>query len=242
MLIASPKHTATDLRLWKELERADKAHSHSRMLGRNLRRCEEIAKEFLDAGPCHVAVSWGKDSVVVAHLVLKIAPKTPLCWIRVEPIKSPECEQVRDAFLKLHRGTNYTEIESWCERDEQGWHATGSLERGIKQADEQLGERTILGIRADESSLRRLRVWSYGPNTKLKSAPLSYLTAQDVFALLCADELPVHPAYAMLGGGRWKRGHLRVASLTGHRGEEMGRAEWEQEYYGDEIRAMEQVT
>lgn len=241
MLIPSPKHSATDLRLWKELERADKAHSHSSMLFRNLRRCNEIAREFLAAGPAHVAVSWGKDSVVVAHLVLSIAAATPLVWIRVEPIKSPECEHVRDVFLKSHRGTNYSEVEVHCDRDEHGWHATGTLERGIKEADAKLGERTILGIRADESALRRLRVWSYGPNTAQRSAPLSYLTAEDVFALLCCFELPVHPAYAMLGSGRWSRRHLRVASLTGHRGDEMGRAEWEAEYYGDEIRKLERM-
>lgn len=241
MLIPSPRHTAADLRLWRELEAADRAHSHSRMLGRNYRRCEEIAKEFLAAGPAYVAVSWGKDSVAVAHLVLSIAPTTPLCWIRVAPIASPECSLVRDAFLKRHASAEYHEIEAWCERDDAGWHATGSLERGIAEAERLLGERTILGIRANESSVRHLRVFGLGPNTPRKSAPLAYLTVPDVFGILSMFDLPIHPAYAMLGGGRWARDSLRVASLGGKRGDGIGRAEWESEYYGDELRRIESV-
>ena len=39
-------------------------------------------------------------------------------------------------------------------------------------------------------------------------------------------------------GGRLDRTHLRVASLGGVRGTEMGRREWEWAYYRDELRAL----
>lgn len=239
MLIPSDRHTRADLELWAELERADKAHANSRMLWRNYRRCEEFVREFLNAGPAYCSVSWGKDSVVIAHLVLSIRPATPLCWIRVEPIKSPDCELVRDAFLRLHPKTDYSEVEIWCDRSDGEWHATGTLEAGITQAQKQLGNRVILGLRGDESSTRQLRMWAHGINTERTSAPLAYLTANDIFAVLQSRSLPVHPAYAMLGGGRWQRHHLRVASLGGKRGDGHGRAAWEQEYYGDVLRRLE---
>lgn len=34
--------------------------------------------------------------------------------------------------------------------------------------------------------------------------------------------LPVHPAYAMLGSGRWPREHIRVGCIDDPEGAEMG--------------------
>lgn len=238
MLINSGRHTASDLHVWAESVKADRAHARSSSLGRAWRRCEENVREFIAAGPCWCGVSWGKDSVVAAHLALSVDPTIPLRWIRVEPIKSPDCEAVKDAFLHLHPMANYQEVEVWCERDESGWHATGTLERGVAAVESKLGGRTILGIRAEESPTRAMRVFGYGPNTQRRSAPLGSITQQDVFALMELHGLPVHPAYAMTGGGRWPRRHLRVSSLGGKRGEGHGRAEWEQEYYGDVLRRI----
>ena len=45
--------------------------------------------------------------------------------------------------------------------------------------------------------------------------------------------LPIHPNYAMLGGGRYDRNNLRVDCLAGTQGNGMGRNEWEKEYYQD---------
>ena len=41
-----------------------------------------------------------------------------------------------------------------------------------------------------------------------------------------------------LPGGRFPRDRIRVASLSGRRGDGMGRAEWEREYYGDVLRRL----
>jgi hypothetical protein len=42
----------------------------------------------------------------------------------------------------------------------------------------------------------------------------------------------------MVGGSRWERGRIRVSSLLGERGNGIGRKEWEEEYYSDEIRRI----
>lgn len=239
MLIPSHRHTESDLYVWKEHERGDRAHAASHSLGRKARQAADYIAEFAEAGPCWCSVSWGKDSTLLAHMAYQCDRSMPLVWIRVEPICNPDCIAVRDEFMRKHPEANYREVVVQCERDESGWHASGTLEAGAASARIDHGERVMLGIRATESTTRALRVWTHGANTERCSAPLGHLTEQDVFALLHQFRLPVHPAYAMLGGGRWQRQHLRVSSLGGRRGDGIGRAEWEREYYGDVLRRLE---
>ena len=70
-------------------------------------------------------------------------------------------------------------------------------------------------------------------------APISAWRESDVFSYLAKNKLPVHPAYAMLGGGRWPRHRLRVAEIGDTHGTGGGRREWEQEYYGDVLRRLQ---
>lgn len=238
MLIQSHRHTAADLRAWREMEAADMIVAGLPGLAARVASSIAAIRRFAAAGPCYAAVSWGKDSVVLADLARLAAPDVPLAWIRVEPIANPDCEAVRDAFLAT-RGGRYEEITVHCRRGRDGWRATGTLETGFAEAAARFGRRYILGIRADESSGRRSGIRSLGVDTATSCRPLAWWTAGDVFARLASAGLPVHPAYAMLGGGRWERRHLRVASLGGRRGDGMGRMEWESEYYGDVLRRLE---
>ena len=50
--------------------------------------------------------------------------------------------------------------------------------------------------------------------------------------------LPVHPAYAMLMGGRLDRIRMRVAWLGLKHGRRFGRHEWEMRYYRDEMETL----
>lgn len=236
MLIHSDRHTAADVAKWTELEKADKAHSHSPTLWRNYRRCCELARAFLEDGPAWCGVSWGKDSVLLAHMVLSIDKTIPLRWIKVEPVFNPDCHLVRDYFFRFHRKCDYNEVITHISEKRESERTS---ERGAKIIASDLGERRLSGVRAAESPTRKMRFWKHGVNTKLTSAPLSYLTEKDVFALLYAFDLPVHPAYGCLGGGRWDRSHLRVSSLGGDRGNGHGRLQWEQEYYGEELRRIQ---
>jgi len=81
-----------------------------------------------------------------------------------------------------------------------------------------------------------------GLDTGASFRPIGRWRQADVFSYLHHHHLPVHPAYAMLGGGRWPRRHIRVHSIGGERGTEHGRREWEQEYYGDVLRRIEAAT
>lgn len=232
MLIPHQKHTADDLSAWSEYEAADMIHGVRTELAAKVNRSQTAVCEFVANHPrCYASVSWGKDSTVLAELVQEFG--LPLVWIRVEPICNPDCVLVRDAFLEKHPETRYEEIAVQCRRGDDTWHAAGTLEAGFAKAVALFGRHYLSGIRAEESGVRTIRFWKHGLTTKHACAPLGWWTVADIFGYLAVNQLPVHPVYGMFGGGRWQREHLRVSSLGGQRGAGMGRAEWEDEYYGD---------
>lgn len=237
MLIGSQKHSRRDLEIWNEWREAFAIHSQSPGFLRKIDLALSDIGSFTARHECYCGVSWGKDSTVIAHMVA-LSASVPLCWIRVEPIKNPECVVVRDVFLKQFPVSDYYEIERWCAWSSGEWHATGTLESGAKECQQRFGRRYILGIRGDESSGRKLRCKTWGAETENTLAPLAWWTVEDVFAYLVRYDLPIHPVYAMNGGGRWHYSQLRTASLGGRRGDGMGRAEWEKEYYGSELRRL----
>lgn len=233
MLIESRRHRADDLDAWAVYVEQDRALAKLRVHKRRVEKAKEILGSFAALHPeCYVATSWGKDSVVVASLAQEVAPHLPLVWVRVEPISNPDCAAVRDAFLERYPSARYDEIESWCTQSSDGeWHATGTLERGFKEAAALHGDCYISGIRAAESGARKLRHMRWGHATERTCAPISDWPTPDVFAYLTSRGLPVHPAYACTMGGLYDRDRIRVASLGGKRGQGHGREEWENTYY-----------
>jgi phosphoadenosine phosphosulfate reductase len=229
-LIDSPRFRPGDLDVWRWLELADRlyAQRYRAKLERMADEARATIAAFLADGPAYCSVSWGKDSVVVADLCRGLG--LPYVWVKVQPIFSPECEAVAAAFLD---GEDYQEIEVWCSKDSDGWHASGTLEAGFKQ----LGHmRRISGIRKDESQSRRLRG---SHNTKNSCVPIAKWSTQDVFAYLSLKNLPIHPAYAMSNGGQFDRNHIRVASLGGERGTGFDRRHWEGLYYFERLHEIE---
>lgn len=195
-----------------------------------------FAREF--DSECYASVSWGKDSTILADLVSRVAPEVTLVHIRVDTIDNPECQEVRDIFLRGRPTTKYDEVTVRCRIDASGIaHATGTLERGIRQARRRHGRRHIIGIRATESAGREWRRRSYSGDTAC--APLIAWSAHDVWAYLVAYDLPVHPVYAMSMGGALDRDRLRVSWIGLQHGTGTGRAEWERMYYPDVVARSE---
>lgn len=240
MLIPSPRHRPDDLRLWAELEAADLAWGNSMHLHRQVGRSVAAIRAFAAKGLAYCSVSWGKDSVALAGLLRESGVRVPLAWVKVEPIANPDCGAVRDALLASWPDRPpYHESVQWCRHDDGGWHASGTLEAGFAEVAETVGTtRHFSGLRADESGGRKVSLRHRGLATANSCRPLGWWTVQDVFGYLASRRLPVHPAYAMLGGGRWPREHLRVASLGGTRGDQFGRGLWEADYYGDVLNRL----
>lgn len=249
MLVKSNKHTKKDLATWERNERFDQNATKRNSYIRYEQNAMNEIKKFLESGPCYVGVSWGKDSVVVAHLVIETCRKynlalPPIVWILVEPIYNPDCLKVRDVFFQImpYAKIAYHEIVEHCRLDETGFHAKGTLERGFKEASViAKSKRHISGIRGEESTGRKMRMQVFGQTTKNTCAPIGWWKAQHVFAYLYKYKLPVHPAYAMSWGDTLERGRLRVASLGGERGTGKGRREWENYYYRETIDKIENL-
>lgn len=244
MLIVTHRHREADLALWRDLEEGDRVRNIEKLVARSL----DAISEFLKQGPCYCSVSWGKDSVTIADLVGRVDPSIPLVHLRPTN-HNPDCDLVRDVYLGDHPEqakvyheyeVDYTKIDwlnlSEPERDkatDQEWYAT------IRRVEKELRPRHILGVRAEESRGRLIRCLRWGISSPNACAPLAFWKAADVFAYLAQRDLPVHPAYGYLGGGRWLRERIRVAEIGDTHGRQSGRGEWEQEYYGDWLHKIE---
>lgn len=248
MLIASERHLDIDLARWAELERYDRALA-ARFPQALVDRGLAAIRQWWDDEPRGIAsVSWGKDSVIVAHLVAMTGLPIPLVWVRSDPFETPECEQVRDAFLAAHPAVRYEERSvalrnpkrgepGFEEHHERGGPGQDVLAEGMPES------RYVSGVRAAESRIRAISIYSRGDVTRNTCRPIGHWTGAQVFAYLHREGLPVHPAYAMSYGGMIDRQWLRVHPLCAFLPiRDQSRAiRWEDDYYGDVIeRALAQ--
>lgn len=235
-LIESPRHTQRDLKEWRRLEAYDVMLAGSAKLSRLETQARSAIAQFLAAGPCVAFVSWGKDSVVVAHMA--VAHRVPLVWSRIEPFANPDCLLVRDAFLARYPEARYTEAQVECPGMSAGHgDECECLDRNLRQTigTTYFASRHVSGVRAQESGVRRISIRSRGLVSKNACAPIGRWGAEHVFAYLHKHDLPIHPAYAMSFGGVLDRAKLRVDDIGGDRGRGLGRAEWEQRYYPEAV-------
>lgn len=233
-LIVVPQHRPEDLAAWERLEREDAAWATLPEFHARIREALMEIRTFADRGPCYVSTSWGKDSVVVAHLAWTLREEEELdiqlAWTRVDPVSNPHCPAVRDAFLSRWP-MPYREFRAECLFDECGHRLPSVGPREVTpDLIREMGRRWIGGLRGEESGMRARRI-ERGLSLRSSCQPIGHWTDRDVFAYLHTHDLPVHPAYAMSFGGSIDRGRLRVGTVGGHHGTGHGRAEWEEAYY-----------
>lgn len=217
MLVDSHRLTDADRAAWEVLEWQDRRR---RVPGWMVRSATRAIGRFLCDGPAYVSCSWGKDSVVVAHLARSVAPGTPLVHAAFGAHENPDCAAVRDEFCARWPMPAYDVECPW----------TTTWFRAVETAH---GRRRIMGIRSAESSARRISAATHGVATTIVCRPILHWTTDHVFAYLAQHDIPVHPAYAMSRGGTIPRESLRVDVIGGAEGSERGRADWERDYYGD---------
>ena len=242
-LIDSPRLSDLDRQAWARLERYDRVLAERLPLDEMAEQARQVIRQFADDGPCYVSVSWGKDSVVVAHLAATCGVRLPMVWVRVRRWENPDCPAVRDQFLAEYgEFVDYHEIEvdaaapRWWEDDAaQKAQSARTSRAGFELAGREFGGRYISGIRAEESRVRGIVQARWGHASARTCRPIGDWTAVHVFAYLCRHDLPVHPVYAMSMGGTLDRRWLRVSSLGGVRGADRGRTAWERRYYSDVV-------
>lgn len=237
MLIPCDRHSAEDLAHWRKLSAIDamRARRDRRRLDAQARESARHMRAFLADGPCYLGVSWGKDSVVLAHLAALNGLDVPRVHVHAPGYETPFNGLVRDAFFARFPCADYHEIA--CAVTADG----GAEERhaaGYAVASARFGDRYISGVRADESYARTMRLYGHGISSARTCAPLSRWRGEDVFAWCALHNLPLHPSYAMTMGGRLDRAQLRVSSVGHMRGVARGQREWEWRYYRPELLAQ----
>lgn len=220
LIVPSSRWLPGDAEHWDLVSRVDLAVA--RGLGPFEGRALDAIRSFVADGPASVGVSWGKDSVVVAHLAWRVDPGIPL-WTASGRVDNPDSPAVRDAYLALtgQRHTRYP----WREGvdDMLGW---------VNRHHE---PRSISGVRADESRSRALSAATHGVSTGRFCRPILRWPVRMVWAYLALYGLPVHPAYAQSLGGVLDRDRIRVHSIGDDLGRSVGRREWEAAYYPAEV-------
>lgn len=240
MLIVTDRHRDDDLDTWRRCEEIDRLRwmMQGAHIERRARRAIVDIQEFASTHEGYVGVSWGKDSVLVAHLCIRAEIGWPLVHIKVEGLANPDTDPVRDAFLDRF-DVVYHELE--CDQLHRG--GTSLLDNpqtdGFTLAQERFGRDYISGVRADEAGYRRLRMAKWGVSSKHACAPAGWWTHEEVFAYLFGHDLPVHPAYAYSMGGTYERTRLRTAAIGGERGRNQGRLVWERVYYPEIVHRLE---
>lgn len=240
MLLPSDRLLPGDREVWERNEGVDALRAQLVRWESKKRKAIAEIHRFADAGRCYAGVSWGKDSVVLAHLLALSGRLIPLVWVNIKNAGNPDCERVRDAFLSEYGVcVDYHEITISAALDEDGRRVgSGILASGFKIAGERFGDRHISGVRGEESGVRSLRMMRWGASTERTCAPIGWWKTDEVFAYLHRFGLPVHPAYAMTYGGTWDRNLLRVATIGGERGTGLGRREHERIYYRDVLQRI----
>lgn len=235
MLIQCERHTADDLALWREIEEADLVWYETHDMDRREASAIDEIRRF-SARDFFVGVSWGKDSVVVLDLAVRaVGSVRAVCargTYRTVAVNQPYLDAVRDAFLSPRFRVSYEEVFY----PETPPH---SKERVLAA----VGNRYVSGVRQAESGKRRISRRFHGVSTERTCRPIIDWPTDAVFGYLTHHNLPVHPNYGMLGGGRWNRARIRVGgSIGGTDGDGMGRNEWEREYYRDVLARIRATT
>lgn len=237
-LIPVPSHTQADREMWATLAEADLAYASLPVFQRRAEQARSAISEFVADGPCYLSVSWGKDSVTCAHLLWEVCQdKVLLVHIIQQPGENPYNAIVRDAFLTRFPMPYQEVLADYTGIDGSENEIDRQTDKVFLRCFKKLPyTRYLSGIRRDESGGRAIRMMKHGLRSLNTLAPIGYWKIQDVYAYLAKHDLPIHPNYGMLGGGRWPRESLRVCRVGGVPGRGMGRLLWENEYYSSFLR------
>ena len=167
------------------------AHSTLPTFKRKVEKAKEIIREALAIAPAYVAVSWGKDSVVMLHLVQSICPDIlAVHW---------GCESQYDQ-------DSYADVEiNYLEKNPTNYQRDLSDGRdtwGLKYADS--NPLCFLGLRKEENRHRLISILKYGVTHQYQSGdrenlyrccPIASFNWQDVWAYTAKYNLPYLQSY-----------------------------------------------
>jgi len=144
----------------------------------------------------YVACSFGKDSAVMLHLILKQRPDIPVIFVRrIETDLIDNYEEVisKWGILNLQQITVL------------GWIETGLKNRTVSTATSKLDyDSYFVGLRMDESVARRISIKKLGmfyknSSEKYRICPMADWKTNDIAAYCLSNNLPILNKYLIEG-------------------------------------------
>ena len=174
---------------------------------------DEVAKA-LAIGKTLVSTSWGKDSVALCDITLRVNQSVPLVHLQ-SPYELPGGEHVVEHFrergapiVTLQTRKSLDDYVAWLQQYGLGYERESRAKVGRARKAGELSEWAstsghivqILGMRADESAVRRRVFRSKGTTYQRAdggfiSNPLAWWTVRDIWAYLVSRDLPWHRLY-----------------------------------------------
>ena len=228
MLIITSRHRSQDLEAYAQYKEIDQMTRWSEIKAKY--SIHEIEKWcLLHSSIC--LTSWGKDSIVMLHLLIQSKVNIPVIWIKFSDRYNPDCELVRNSFLRAFDLNYHEEVFNYKEvrKGDKHW----------KAVEKKYTPYRITGVRNDESKGRLIQYLVSGHSSIHGCRPLALWKSSEIFAYIEQNSLPLCPVYGYLGGGRWDRMRIRTHSIAGTTANGIGRTEWEKEYYPDLLRKIE---
>jgi phosphoadenosine phosphosulfate reductase len=218
---------------WREMYRL---HAKLPAFKKRIAKSKKIIRDALERikNP-YAAISFGKDSMVLLHLLIQQKPDIPMVWSdRGEeaelPATYPFVEQVKQKYninlhvirpemsmFEIYRQYGLPEIDEGVYRsivkEINLVHTFGKYVR------ENSIDGYFQGLRADEARSRLMFAKRYGPLFERKRDgmtvcnPLLWWTARDIWAYIVAYDVPYHPEY---DNDRFKsREQIRLSNWSG---------------------------
>jgi len=193
-------------------------HSKLPAFQKRVQKSRKIIREALaQINRPYAAVSFGKDSLVLMHLVIRERPDIPIVWSDRGPeAELPETyaliEKLKEKYqinlVVLKPEMSMFEIYRRYGLPEIDEHASRLIVKEInlvrtfaKYIRETGSDGYFQGLRADESHGRTMMTGKYGPlfirkrDNFLTCNPLLWWNARDIWAYIVANDIPYHPEY-----------------------------------------------
>lgn len=218
---------------WDDYHHEDRLRSRLPVYRRRYERGQAIVADWLSqCSAPYVAVSGGKDSVVVLHIVQTAArrhgrPLVPVMW-HDSGYEWPGSRRVISRLQEmglvdeLHIARTEADVVE-LKRQQMAGEITAqqkdevALFKPVRDMVEALQfDAVALGLRQEESRGRRLDGAVHGPifrrkDGMLRCNPISEWTWQDVFACIAEHQLPLHPIYSAPLLQLENRGRIRLS-------------------------------
>lgn len=167
-----------------------------------LEKAKALVKEALTIAPSYVACSWGKDSIVLAHLCQQVQPD--ILIFHYASIESSEgIVDNYPCIISTYRekfNPNYQELIAKRE-----WAKTpDTVQDRINSSIDSKYKLAFVGLRAEESKPRRIVLRQYGlihqyqsgkHKGKYRACPLAWWGWKDIYAYCVAFDLPLLSRY-----------------------------------------------